>query len=51
MRMLQKATLQDQAIAVMLDAQDSPSSRIMPGFIAVYEGNNMTSLTLTDRSV
>ena len=35
----------------MLGAQDSLSSRITPRFLVVDEGDTMTSLTVTDRSM
>ena len=35
--------------AVMLGVQDSPLSRIMSGFLAIKEGDTVTSSTVTDR--
>ena len=40
----------DRVTAVMLEAQDSPSWRIMPRFLNDDEGDTTTSSTVTDRS-
>ena len=36
---------------MILGAQDSPSSRIMPRFLTNDEGNTVISPTVTDRAV
>lgn len=44
------ANLQDQATAVMLRVQNS-LSRIMPRFLAVDDGDTVTSLIVPDKSM
>ena len=43
--MVQRASLQDRATAVMLGMQDSLSSRTMPRFLADNEGDAVMSST------
>ena len=51
LQMLLRGNLQDQATAGMLGMQDGLLSRIKPRFLAVDEGDTVTSLTVTDRSI